>query len=79
MLLPLLAGTQRMSTTRFGFRCHKWHPRISETCGDYKQIFFSLNTITEETFHFAMEIKFGDETRASAMAIRKEVEQQVVI
>ncbi|ALV90712.1 hypothetical protein QU24_03280 [Pantoea rodasii] len=79
MLLPLHAGTQVMSTTRFGFRCRKWRPRISETCGDYKQIFFSLNTITEETFHFAMEIKFSDETWDTGVKIRKKVEQHAAI
>jgi len=35
---------------------------VSETWDDYKQIFFSQNTITEETFHFAREIKFCGET-----------------
>ncbi|MDI9766340.1 hypothetical protein QM327_07200 [Pantoea dispersa] len=40
----------------------KTRPTLSETCGDYKQMFFPLNPITEETFHFAMKIKFGAET-----------------
>jgi len=41
-------------------------------------MFFPLNLITEETFHFAMKIKFGAETRAMTGRDDSKVKQPAV-
>jgi hypothetical protein len=70
MLVPVVRYIAvRVTTAAYGAR------GLSETCGDYKQIFFSLNTITEETFHFAIEIKFSDETNAFRASKGRKVER----